>query len=61
MSSAFFSPLTDTEKWSNPDPKRHAMYILTYEWISAIKSSITTPQSTDPKKPNNEEDPRENA
>jgi hypothetical protein len=35
--------------------KGHALYILTDQWILAIKYGITRLKSTDPKKPNNKE------
>jgi hypothetical protein len=37
------------------------MYVLTYKWILTIKDRITTLQSTDARKPRNEEGPREEA
>jgi hypothetical protein len=34
---------------SNPDPKGHAWYVLTYKWILAIMYRRSTLQSADPK------------
>jgi hypothetical protein len=41
--------------------KGHAWYVLTYKWTLDMKSRINTLQSTDPKKLNNKEGPREDA
>jgi hypothetical protein len=32
----------------NPDPEKQIWYILTYVWMSAVKSMITKLQSTEP-------------
>ena len=46
-------------EWGNP--AGHAWNVLPYKWTIAIKNRITMLQSTDPKKPNNKEGPREDA
>ena len=46
-------------EWGKPDPKGLAQYGLNYEWVLAIKCSITMPQSTDPKKAKKQERPKE--
>jgi hypothetical protein len=42
----------------NPDPARHAWYVLTGTRILAINYRITMIQPTDPKKLGNKEGPR---
>ena len=43
------------------DPKEHTWYLLTYQWILAINYRMSALNSTDPKKFNNKESPKEDA
>ena len=45
----------------NPDSKGHAQYVHIYKWALAIQYRVTTLQSTDPKKLNNKDGPKEDA
>ena len=50
-----------SEVTQTPTHIGHASYVLSDKWTLAIKYSITMPQPTNTKKPNDTEGPREDA
>ena len=45
-------------EWSNPDPERQLLYVLTHKWLLDIKQKKTSLQFTIPENVDNKEHPK---